>query len=85
MLFTYEAEPRLAASAGELVDGIYTQVKARLKFFETLTTLERHGPVLQPHDRAGPIRPRRIGTQLERIGTDGRELVEELAGEIGSG
>ncbi len=33
-LRAYEAEPRLAASAGELVDGIYSQVKARLKFFE---------------------------------------------------
>ena len=33
-LRTYEAEPRLAASAWELVDGIYSQVKARLKFFE---------------------------------------------------
>ena len=33
-LRTYEVEPRLAASAGELVDGIYSQVKARLKFFE---------------------------------------------------
>ena len=33
-LRTYEAEPRLAASAMELVGGIYSQVKARLKFFE---------------------------------------------------
>ena len=33
-LRTYEADPRLAASAMELVDGIYSQVKARLKFFE---------------------------------------------------
>ena len=34
-LRAYEAEPRLAASDGELVDEIYSQVKARLKFFET--------------------------------------------------
>ena len=33
-LRTYEAEPRLAASTMELVDGIYSQVKARLKSFE---------------------------------------------------
>ena len=34
-LRTYEADPSLAASAMELVDGIYSQVKARLKFIET--------------------------------------------------
>ncbi len=34
-LQTYEADPRLAASAMELVDGIYSQVKARLKFVES--------------------------------------------------
>jgi hypothetical protein len=33
-LQTYEADPRLAASAMELVDGIYSQVKARLKFIK---------------------------------------------------
>jgi hypothetical protein len=34
-LRTYEADPRLAALAGEFVDGIDSQVKARLTFFET--------------------------------------------------
>ena len=48
-----------------------------------MTTLERHDPVLQPHDQAAPIRLRRIGTQLKRSRTNGRELVEKLAGEIG--
>ncbi len=33
-LRTFEVDPGLAASTVELVDGIYSQVKARLKFFE---------------------------------------------------
>jgi hypothetical protein len=33
-LRTYEADPELAGSAMELVDGIYSQVKAKLKFLE---------------------------------------------------
>jgi hypothetical protein len=34
-LRTFEVDPGLAASTVELVDGIHSQVKARLKFSET--------------------------------------------------
>ena len=50
-----------------------------------MATLERCGALLQPYDQAGSVRSRRAGAQLGRIGTNGRELVEEFAGEIEAG
>jgi len=50
-----------------------------------MATLERCSALPQPYDQVGSVQPRRSGAQLGPIGTDGQELMEELACEIEAG